>query len=193
MYAIFKAKGKQFRAEPDRTLRLPSLDAEPGETVTFEEVLLGGEEGEIAVGTPALRGASVQAEVVRHGRGEKIVVFKMKRRKNYRRKQGHRQKFTEIRILRIDLGSGPSKPKRRPTKEAPEVEAEPAVAAEAVGSSGTPAAEPPETADVDITPAARQLAEEHDLDLSGVEGTGVEGRILKSDVEKAIKARDADG
>lgn len=180
MYAIFRAKGKQFRAEPDATLRIPSLDAEPGETVTFEEVLLGGANGGVVVGTPNLDGASVEAEVVRHGKDEKVVVYKMKRRKGYRRKQGHRQKFTEVRILEIDLGSAPAKP------EAPEPEAPEAKAAK------PEAAEPEAAADVDITDAARELAEEHGLDLSTVEGTGVDGRILKGDVQKAIKAREAE-
>lgn len=185
MYAIFRAKGKQFRAEPDATLRIPSLDAEPGETVTFEEVLLGGANGGVVVGTPNLDGASVEAEVVRHGKDEKVVVYKMKRRKGYRRKQGHRQKFTEVRILEIDLGSAPAKPEAAKPEtaepEAPEPEA-----------AKPEAAEPEAAADVDITDAARELAEEHGLDLSTVEGTGVDGRILKGDVQKAIKAREAE-
>ena len=108
MYAIFEAKGKQFRAEPDMTLVVPSLDAEPGERVTFDQVLLAERDEKVIIGQPSLEGASVSTEVVRHGRGEKIIVFKMKRRKGYRRKQGHRQGFTEIRIVDIDLGSGRS-------------------------------------------------------------------------------------
>jgi large subunit ribosomal protein L21 len=126
MYAIFEAKGKQFRAEPDMTLVLPSLDAEPGERVTFDHVLLAERDEQVIIGQPSLEGASVATEVVRHGRGEKIIVFKMKRRKGYRRKQGHRQGFTEIRIVDIDLGTGRSverpakveKPKRKKAVEA---------------------------------------------------------------------------
>ena len=104
MYAIIRTGGKQFRAEPGATLRVPSLDVEPGQTVTFDEILLGSSDSDIRVGTPLLSGAAVTAEVVQHGKGEKIIVFKHKRRKNYRRKQGHRQKFTEIRIGEINLG-----------------------------------------------------------------------------------------
>ena len=103
-YAIFRAAGKQFRAEPGKTLRLPSLDVEPGTSVTFDEVLLGSDGSNVRAGAPLLDGAKVTAEVVRHGRGDKIVVFKFKRRKNYARKQGHRQGFTEVRINDISLG-----------------------------------------------------------------------------------------
>ena len=104
MYAIIRTGGKQFRAEPGKTLRIPSMETEPGETVKFDDVLLGADGDSIKIGTPGVSGASVTAEVVRHGKGEKIVIFKHKRRKNYRRKQGHRQKFTEVRVSEINLG-----------------------------------------------------------------------------------------
>lgn len=104
MYAIIRTGGKQFRAEPGKTLRIPSLDTEPGQTVTFGEVLLGATDDDLKVGAPLVDGAAVTAEVVKHGKGEKIVVFKFKRRKNYRRKQGHRQGYTEVRVNEINLG-----------------------------------------------------------------------------------------
>jgi large subunit ribosomal protein L21 len=104
MYAIIRTGGKQFRAEPGKTLRIPSLDVEPGQTVTFDEVLLGASDNEVKVGAPLLGGAAVTAEVVQHGKDKKITIFKHKRRKNYRRKQGHRQKFTEVRVSEINLG-----------------------------------------------------------------------------------------
>ncbi len=104
MYAIIRTGGRQFRVEPGQTIRLPSLSIEPGESVTFEDVLLGADGDTIKVGAPVVSGAAVQAEVVRHGRGEKIIIFKHKRRKNYRRKQGHRQGFTEVRVNEINLG-----------------------------------------------------------------------------------------
>jgi len=103
MYAIIRSGDKQFRVEPGKTIRIPSLTAEVGETVTFDEVLLANENGSVRVGTPTLEGATVKGEVMAHGKGEKIIVFKWKRRKNYRRKQGHRQKFTEVRIDEIAL------------------------------------------------------------------------------------------
>jgi large subunit ribosomal protein L21 len=104
MYAIIRTGGNQFRAEPGQTLRIPSLNVEPGETITFDEVLLGANDSDVKIGAPVLSGAAVTAEVVKHGRGPKIVVFKFKRRKNYRRKQGHRQGFTEVRVSEINLG-----------------------------------------------------------------------------------------
>jgi large subunit ribosomal protein L21 len=104
MYAIIRTGGKQFRAEPGKTLRIPSVATEPGETLRFEDVLLGADGDTVKIGAPAVSGASVTAEVLRHGKGEKIVIFKHKRRKNYRRKQGHRQKFTEVRVGEINLG-----------------------------------------------------------------------------------------
>ena len=104
MYAVFQTGGKQFRAEPGSRLRIPTLEAEPGDKVTFDQILLTGTDGEdVVVGTPTVDGASVTAEVLRHGRTKKVIVFKRKRRKGYRRKQGHRQGFTEIRIDEVAL------------------------------------------------------------------------------------------
>lgn len=204
MYAIFEAKGKQFRAEPNATLRMPTLDAEPGDRVTFDHVLLAERDEKIIVGQPSLEGAAVAAEVIGHGRGDKIVVFKMKKRKGYRRKQGHRQGFTDVRVLDIDFGSGKSvAPKQEAAKPAPKKAApkkaaakkaapKPEAEAEApVAVDETPAAvETATVAEFDITDSARALAEEAGLDLATIEGTGKEGRILKSDVQKAIKNRD---
>jgi len=98
MYAVFRTGGKQFRVEPGMRVRIPSLDVDEGSSVEFDEVLLAGDGEEISVGTPVVEGAKVTAEGLRHGRDRKIIVFKRKRRKGYRKKQGHRQKFTEIRV-----------------------------------------------------------------------------------------------
>ena len=103
-YAIIKTGGKQFRVEPGQRIRIPSLEAEPGAKVTFEDVLLGSTEGNVRVGGPTLAGAKVTGEILRHGKDDKIVVFKFKRRKNYAKKQGHRQKYTEVKIADIKLG-----------------------------------------------------------------------------------------
>jgi large subunit ribosomal protein L21 len=104
MYAIIRSGDKQFRAEPGMTIRVPSIDAEPGDTVTFGEVLVAGNDEGTQLGSPTLAGASVTGEVIRHGKDKKVIIFKWKRRKNYRRKQGHRQKFTEVRIGEIKVG-----------------------------------------------------------------------------------------
>jgi large subunit ribosomal protein L21 len=104
MYAIFRAAGKQFRAEKGKTLRLPRIAAEPGTKLTFDEVLLASDGETVRAGTPLVKGASVTAEVVAEGKEPKIYVFKFKRRKNYRRKTGHRQRFTEVKITDVKVG-----------------------------------------------------------------------------------------
>jgi len=101
MYAVFRTSGKQFRAEPGLRIKLPSFAAEAGEKVTFGDVLLVSDGDAVTVGQPTVKGATVTAEVLRHGRGKKITVFKRKRRKQYRKKQGHRQGFTEIQVAEI--------------------------------------------------------------------------------------------
>ena len=103
-YAIIRTGGKQYRAEPGKTLRIPSLVGEAGGEVEFNDVLLGAQDGNVRTGVPTLSGAKVTAEIVKHGLGDKIIVFKFKRRKNYARKQGHRQGYTEVRIKDITLG-----------------------------------------------------------------------------------------
>ena len=102
-YAIIKTGGKQFRAEPGKTLRIPSLEGEAGSEIEFSDVLLSSDGKAVKAGTPMLKGVKVTAEIVKHGLGDKIVVFKFRRRKNYARKQGHRQGFTEVRIRDISL------------------------------------------------------------------------------------------
>jgi large subunit ribosomal protein L21 len=104
MYAIIKTGGKQFRVEPGRTYKIPSLVGDAGAKLEFNEVLLGNDGNNVKTGVPSLSGAKVTGEIVRHGRGDKIIVFKQKRRKNYARKRGHRQGFTEVRINDINLG-----------------------------------------------------------------------------------------
>jgi large subunit ribosomal protein L21 len=104
MYAIFRAQGKQFRAEKGQTLRLPRMDAEPGAKLTFDEVLLTSDGETVRAGTPMVPGARVTAEVVGQVKGDKITVFKFKRRKNYRRKTGFRARYTEVRVTGLKLG-----------------------------------------------------------------------------------------
>ena len=101
MYAIIKTGGKQIQVEAGQEIYIEKLHAEAGDTVTFDEVvMIGGETTRI--GTPLVEGATVTGEVERHGRGQKIVVFKFKRRKGYRRKQGHRQPYTKVVIKSIN-------------------------------------------------------------------------------------------
>lgn len=96
-YAIIRSGGKQFRVEEGATVRLPSIEKEAGEVVELEALVVTGDGG-VQVGSPAVDGARVTGTVVDHGRGEKVIVFKKKRRKQYKRKQGHRQNYTTVKI-----------------------------------------------------------------------------------------------
>ena len=98
MYAVIKSGGKQYRVESGAQLRVESLAADVGAAVSFDEVLLVGTGDAVKVGAPLVSGAKVKATVLAHGRGEKVKIFKMRRRKHYQKTQGHRQNFTEVRI-----------------------------------------------------------------------------------------------
>lgn len=101
MYAIIKTGGKQYRVQQGETLHVESLEAQVGDTVDFDEVLMLGEGEDARVGTPTVDGAKVRAEVVEQGRGEKIRIVKFRRRKHHMKTQGHRQNFTAVRITEI--------------------------------------------------------------------------------------------
>ncbi len=105
MYAVIESGGKQHRVEPGEVLRLEKLDASEGETVNFDKVMMIGEGKDIQIGTPFVNGGAVTAEVVSHGRGDKVTIIKMRRRKHYRRQAGHRQYFTEVKIKEISGGN----------------------------------------------------------------------------------------
>ncbi|MGD9556214.1 MAG: 50S ribosomal protein L21 [Mangrovibacterium sp.] len=98
MYAIVEIAGQQFRVEKDKKLFVHRLQVEEGGNVEFEKVLLLDNEGAVQIGTPAVAGAKVTAKVLEHLKGEKVIVFKKKRRKTYRKKNGHRQYLTQIQI-----------------------------------------------------------------------------------------------
>lgn len=100
-YAIIVAGGKQHRVKVGQRYKLEKITGEPGQEVEFDQVLLVGEGEQVKIGTPFVEGSKVTGKITEHGRGEKITIFKMKRRKGYRRKQGHRQDFTEIEITQI--------------------------------------------------------------------------------------------
>ncbi len=102
MYAVVKIKGHQYRVQTDALLQVELIDSEVGQTVTFDDVMMVSDGDDVKVGTPNIEGATVSAEIVEHGRSRKIVVFKKKRRKNYRRKNGHRQGYTQIKITGIN-------------------------------------------------------------------------------------------
>ena len=98
MYAVIKTGGKQYKVSAGEKLRVESIVAEVGSQIVLDQVLLVADGEKVTTGTPLVSGAAVQATVVAHGRGEKIEIFKMRRRKHYRKTQGHRQNYTEIEI-----------------------------------------------------------------------------------------------
>jgi large subunit ribosomal protein L21 len=136
MFAVFKTGGKQYRVAAEDVLKVDKIKGEPGEVVEFGEVLAVGGEN-VTLGAPTVAGATVAAEVLDQGRGGKVIAFKKRRRKNSRRKRGHRQEFTLLRITEI-LTDGkkpnktpPPRPKREPAPKA----------AEAASAAGEEAAE----------------------------------------------------
>ena len=98
MYAIIRTGGKQYRVKAGEQLRVEGLAGDVGASVSFGEVLLVGAGDSVKLGAPLVSGASVKATIVAHGRGEKVKIFKMRRRKHYQKTQGHRQSYTEVRI-----------------------------------------------------------------------------------------------
>ncbi|RPI97479.1 MAG: 50S ribosomal protein L21 [Spirochaetales bacterium] len=101
MYAIVEMGGMQWKVQEKQTLRVPLMETEPGKPVQFDKVLLVADDQNIKIGRPVLDGAKVDATVVSHGKADKILVFKKKRRKNYKKLRGHRQPYSEIRIEKI--------------------------------------------------------------------------------------------
>ena len=102
MYAVIVTGGKQYKVSEGDTLFIEKLEVEEGSAVTFDQVLMVGDGEKITVGTPSVDGATVEAKVLKNGKAKKVYVFKMKRKKNYRRKKGHRQPFTKVTIEKIN-------------------------------------------------------------------------------------------
>ncbi len=101
MYAIIESCGKQYKVAEGDVVFFEKLDAEEGKKITFDNVVLVSDDKKVQVGTPYVKGVKVEGKVVSHGKGKKIIIFKMKPKKNYRRKQGHRQPYTKVEITSI--------------------------------------------------------------------------------------------
>ena len=134
MYAIVEIAGQQFKVQKDQKIFVHRLDAEEGKKITFDKVLLVDNDGKVTLGAPAIEGATISAKVEEHVKGDKVIVFRKKRRKGYKKKNGHRQSFTAITISDIKVGG--AKPaaakKAEATKEeAPKAEAKKAPAKKA--------------------------------------------------------------
>jgi large subunit ribosomal protein L21 len=130
MFAVIRTGGKQYRVTPNAVLKVEKLEAEPGGTVTFTDVLAIGENGSLTLGAPTVAGASVTATVIAQDRLDKIIVFKKRRRQNSRRKNGHRQHVTVLRVAGISasgtaeagtqVAADPTEPEQPPAPAAPE-------------------------------------------------------------------------
>ncbi len=112
MYAIIESCGKQYKVAEGDVVFFEKLDAEEGKKVTFDKVVLVSEEGKVQIGTPYVKGIKVEGKVVSHGKAKKIIVFKMKAKKNYRRKQGHRQPYTKVEITAIKTAAKKAEAKK---------------------------------------------------------------------------------
>jgi len=129
MYAVIRTGGKQYKVAPEDVLQIEKIEGAAGDAVSFSDVLMVAGEGGPTFGAPLVSGAVVSAEVVEQGRGPKVIIFKKKRRQNYRRKRGHRQELTTVRILEILTGGkAPAEAAKAKPKEASAAEAEAAEA-----------------------------------------------------------------
>jgi len=135
MYAVIKAGGKQYRVSAGQKLKVEQIPADIGATITFNEVLAVGSGADVVFGAPLVSGAKVDATVVSHGRGEKVTIFKMRRRKHYQRHGGHRQNFTEVFFSAIYGANGTELAKA----DAPAVSAPVALAASGAAVAAAPA------------------------------------------------------
>ena len=124
MFAVIRTGGKQYTVAKDDVIAVERLEGEPGATVELGEVLMIGDGADVSAGTPLLVGASVTATLVEHRRADKIIVFKKKRRQNYRRKNGHRQHQTVLHITEINAEGGSRAPARTRARRAPQAEAQ---------------------------------------------------------------------
>lgn len=130
MYAVVNIAGQQFKVQKDQQIFVHRLNNKEGDKVTFDEVLLVDDNGKISVGAPAVDGASITGKVIEHLKGDKVIVFKKKRRKGYQTRNGHRQLFTKVAIEGISVGGGAKKSAKAadaPAKEKP-AKAEPKAA-----------------------------------------------------------------
>jgi large subunit ribosomal protein L21 len=151
MFAVIRTGGKQYRVAPNDVIEIEKIAGKPGDIIELSEVILLGGDGGPKTGSPTIAGALVAAEVIEHKRGDKIVVFKKKRRKNYRRKKGHRQALTALRITEILTdGKKPSKATAKPEPRKAEKKPEAKIEAKA---EKKPAAKK-----ADAKPAAKKAA-----------------------------------
>ncbi|MBE6045965.1 MAG: 50S ribosomal protein L21 [Clostridiales bacterium] len=168
MYAIIETGGKQYKVQNGDQIKVEKLNAEAGSAVVFDKVLAAGEGADIKVGTPYLEGLTVEGEVVESGKGDKVIIFKYKAKKDYRKKQGHRQPYTLVEIKAV------AGEKAAPKKEEPAVEAAPVeeAAAEEV---------------VEEKPIEKMLKAEL-IEYAEKNGIEIDAKATKAEIIEVIKA-----
>ncbi len=173
-YAIFESGGKQYIAREGETVDIDRLAVEVGSDLTFDQVLMTSQEGDVRVGTPTVSGSKVVAEVVDQVKGPKVMVFKFKPKVRYRRRQGHRQLYTRVRIESIKFPGGKKKAAAKKAKEK-----------EPKAKKAKPKAD-----EIDLNSMLKtdleKLAEE--LGVTPEEGSGAGGNVLVKDLREAIRA-----
>ena len=176
MYAIIETGGKQYKVQNGDQLRIEKLNAEAGSTVVFDKVLACGEGSDIKVGTPYLEGLTVEGEVVESGKGDKVIIFKYKAKKDYRKKQGHRQPYTLVEITSV--AGVKAEPKKEEPAEAPVEEAAEAPAEEAVEEVGEAAEEKP----------IEKMLKAELIEYAEKNGIEIDAKATKAVIIEAIKA-----
>ncbi len=177
MYAIVEIAGQQFKVAKDQRVYVNRLQGEEGDSVSFDKVLLSGDGDNITLGAPAIDGALVDATITRHVKGDKVIVFKKKRRKGYRVKNGHRQSLTEISITGITLpgSKGASSAKKETKADTKKGEAKPAAKNEEVEVSEN------------LISRAQKRADEQDITINAEKLLSSIGTALKADADDLTK------
>ena len=195
MYAIIETGGKQYKVQNGDQLRVEKLDAEAGSTVVFDKVLAAGEGSDIKVGTPYLEGLTVEGKVVESGKGDKVIIFKYKSKKDYRKKQGHRQPYTLVEITSV--AGEKAAPKKEEPAEAPAEEAAEEKAEEVVEEAVKAVEEKAEEVVEEVAEVVEEAAPEKPLEkmlkaelIEYAEKNGVEfdPKATKAVIIEAIKA-----
>ena len=179
MYAIIETGGKQYKVQNGDQLRVEKLNAEAGSTVVFDKVLAAGEGSDIKVGTPYLDGLTVEGTVVESGKGDKVIIFKYKAKKDYRKKQGHRQPYTLVEITSV--AGVKAEPKKEEPAEAPAEEV-----AEAVEAPAEEVAEAVEEA-AEEKPLEKMLKAEL-IEYAEKKGIEIDPKATKAVIIEAIQA-----
>ncbi len=188
MYAVIRTGGKQYKVAPQDVLQIEKIEGEAGHALQFPDVLMVAGEGEPKVGSPLVLGAAVSAEVVEQGRGPKVIIFKKRRRQNYRRKKGHRQELTTVRILEILTDVQAPAPAAKESKAAPAPAADPAGEAE---SAKARVKKPVAEAAPEGQAQAKVAAPEAEMKAAALEAEVKKAKAAKPKAEEGAGAKPA--